>query len=73
MIIYKDILEKLKRAGYTTYVLKRDGLLGQATLTSIRNGKPISTATLDTICTLLDCQPGDVLAYVPNQDEPATE
>ena len=75
MIIYKDILEKLKQAGYTTYILKKEGLIGQATLTSLRNGKPINTATLDTICELLNCQPGEVVEFKPNkpQEEPATE
>lgn len=75
MIVYKDILEKLKRAGYTTYTLKKEGLIGQATLTNIRQGKPISTSTLDDICELLNCQPGDILEFRPNKqkEEPATE
>lgn len=66
MIIYKDIIGKLKESGYTTYTLMKQGLIGQSTLTNIRNGKPISTATLDVICDLLGCQPGDVLEHVPN-------
>lgn len=75
MIVYKNILEKLKEAGYTTYALQKQGLIGQATLTNIRKGKPINTATLDIICDLLNCQPGDVLEFKPNkpQEEPATE
>lgn len=75
MIVYKNILDKLKEAGYTTYLLQKQGLIGQATLTNIRKGKPINTATLDTICELLNCQPGDVLEFKPNkpQEEPATE
>lgn len=76
LIVYKNILEKLKEAGYSTYTLSKQGLMGQATLTNIRKGKPINTATLDVICELLNCQPGDVLEFVPNQkteEEPATE
>lgn len=76
VIVYKGILEKLKSAGYSTYALAKKGLIGQATLTNIRNGKAINTATLDTICELLNCQPGEVLEYIPNQkteEEPASE
>lgn len=74
MIVYKNILERLKDAGYTTYILMKKGLIGQSTLTNIRKGKPISTATLDVICELLDCQPGDILEYVKKtEDEPASE
>lgn len=74
MIVYKNILEQLKSAGYSSYVLMKRGLIGQATLTSIRNGKPINTVTIDSICELLNCQPGDILEYVKKaEDEPASE
>lgn len=76
MLIYKNILEKLKANGYSSYTLMKHGLLSQSTLTCIRQGKPISTASLDVICQLLDCQPGEVLEYVPNikaEEEPASE
>ena len=74
MIVYRNIIERLKEAGYSTYALMKKGLIGQATLTNIRKGKPISTTTLDVICELLDCQPGDILEYVKKtEDEPASE
>lgn len=74
MIVYRNIIERLKEAGYSTYTLMKKGLIGQATLTNIRKGKPISTTTLDVICELLDCQPGDILEYVKKaEDEPASE
>ncbi len=52
MIIYKDILNKLKEAGYSTTCLRRDKLLSESTLTKIRNNQPISIESLDTICNL---------------------
>lgn len=66
MIIYKDILLKLKAAGYTTYRIEREKLIGQATVTKLRNGDPVNLTTIDTICRLLNCQPGDILEYVPS-------
>lgn len=63
MIIYKNVLEKLKAAGFSTYTLSQQKLLSQKTLTAIRHNKPVSTTTIDTICKLAKCQPGDILEY----------
>ena len=68
MIIYKDILQKLKKAGYSTWELRKNALLTQSTLTYIRQGKPISLGSVNTICKLLNCQVGDILAYVPDEE-----
>lgn len=65
-IVYKvDVLEALKAKGYTTYKLRQDKLIGQRQLQQIREGLIVSPLVLDTLCALLDCQPGDLLQYVP--------
>lgn len=67
-IIYKiDILETLKSAGYTSYKLRKDKLLGELTIQNLRNKKMVSFANIDTICRLLSCQPGDLLEYIPDK------
>jgi len=33
----------------------------------IRTGEIASKETLNTICRLLDCQPGDILEYIPDE------
>ena len=35
----------------------------------IRQGEIVSTACLDKLCALLECQPGDILEYVPENEE----
>lgn len=65
MLKYKiDILEKLKENGYTTYKLRKDKIIGESQIQKIRNGELASKETLNTICKLLHCQPGDILEYV---------
>ena len=67
MLRYKiDILEKLKEIGYTTYKLRKDKLIGEAQIQKIRSGELASKETLNTICKLLQCQPGDILEYIEN-------
>lgn len=64
-IVYKiDILSALKKAGYSSYKIRKEKLLGEATLQKIRNGEPVSWENISTVCRLLQCQPGDILEYV---------
>ena len=68
-IRYKvDILAKLKDAGYSTYRLRTDKLLGEATIQKIRKGESVSWENISTICRLLNCQIEDILEYVPDNE-----
>lgn len=68
-IEYKiDVIAKLKEAGFSTYRIRKEKLLGEATLQKIRNGEPVSWENIATICTLLDCQPGDILQHVEREN-----
>ena len=42
-----------------------------ANLSILKTGKAraIRFSTLDAICKALDCQPGDILEYLPDEDE----
>lgn len=66
-IKYKiDVLEALKAAGYSTYRLRKDKLIGEATIQRIRSGESVSWENISTLCALLNCQPGDLLEYTPD-------
>lgn len=67
MLSYKiDILPALKAKGYTTTKIRREHIISEASLQSIRQCKPISWVNIDKLCELLECQPGDILEYIPN-------
>lgn len=66
MIIYKDILQKLKDAGYTTTRLRKEKLIPESTLTRIRNGEPIKTDTLGVICQLTGLPVEELIEYHPD-------
>ena len=69
MIRYKiDILSALKDKGYTQNKIRVEKLIGQSYLTQLRNKELVSWKTINTLCTLLNCQPGDILEYVPDKD-----
>jgi putative transcriptional regulator len=69
LIVYRDVLERLKEAGFTTYRILQEKLIPQSSLTRIRRNEPINLSTIDTICKLLNCQPGDLLEYVPDDEQ----
>ena len=67
-IQYKaDVLALLKAAGYPSTRIRAEKLLGQSYVQQLRKGELISWAALNTVCRLLDCQPGDLLEYVPDE------
>ena len=59
-----DILATLKEAGYNTTRLRKEKLLAEGVIQSLREGKYIALQNIDKICSLLDCQPADLLEYV---------
>ncbi|MDE5577237.1 MAG: helix-turn-helix transcriptional regulator [Oscillospiraceae bacterium] len=67
-VTYKiDIIAALKSAGYNTNTIRKEKLLSEGTLQSLREGKYISMDAISKICKLLNCQPGDILEYVDDE------
>ena len=71
-IRYKlDILAELKKKGYSSTRIREEKLIGQSYLQQLRRGELVSWKTLDTICSLLECQPGDLIEYVEGTQQEA--
>lgn len=69
MLRYKmDVLQELKTIGFSAYKLRKDKIMGEAQIQKIRTGEIASKETLNTLCKLLNCQPGDIIEYVPDED-----
>lgn len=58
-----EVLQALKTAGYNTTRLRREKLLAENTIQQIREGRLVSWANVARICSMLQCQPGDILEY----------
>lgn len=64
-LIYKvDVLSLLKQNGYNTSVLRKERLLAEGVIQSLRENKPISWSNIEKICSLLHCQPSDIIIFV---------
>ena len=69
MLRYKiNILEELKKAGYSSYRMRQEKGLAESTLQRIREGNTsIELESLGVICNILRCQPGDLVEWVENE------
>ena len=67
-IVYDKMLKLMEEKGITSYVCKRDNIIGQATYRKIKEGGDIVTRTIAKMCEVLNCQPGDLIEYVREAD-----
>lgn len=70
MIRYKtDIFELLKQHGYNQTRIQKEKLLPAQTQQNIKAGKSITLDTLNKICIMCKCQPGDIVEVIPTDEE----
>ncbi len=65
-ISYEKLFKKLQENNITSYIIRKDKIIPQGTLTKLRNNQNVNISTIITFCKLLNCQPGDILEYVPD-------
>ncbi len=67
-IRYKiNVLQALKNQGVSTYFIRQNNFLSQSTLTKLnKQDTNITLNNLATLCKLLECQPADLIEYVPD-------
>lgn len=68
MIRYRfDVLEKLKSIGISTYMLTKAHKIPPPTVQKLRNNDcNVSMVTINKLCAVLQCQPGDLLEWLPD-------
>ncbi len=65
MISYSPFYETLFRKNITEYALIYKHGIPANTIHRMKHGKPITTTTLDTLCSILECEVSDILEYIP--------
>ena len=69
MISYEPFYDTLKKKNITTYKLIHSYGVSRSLLDRLKHNKPISTVTINDLCTFLDCNVEDILQYVKNTDD----
>ncbi|MBD5128649.1 MAG: helix-turn-helix transcriptional regulator [Ruminococcaceae bacterium] len=66
---YDKMFALFKEKGISTYKIRKDNLISQSSLTKMKNGGDVDTKTLEKVCAILNCQPGDIMEYIPEDTE----
>lgn len=69
MITYYKLLDMLNRKGMTREQLRIAIGASANTITAISKNEPITLKTVNKICCVLNCQPGDILEYKETDTE----
>ncbi len=69
ILINLDVMMARRKMGLTELSDKVGVTLANLSVLKNNKAKAIRFSTLDAICKALDCQPGDILEYLPDEDE----
>ena len=65
MFSYRKFWKLLEQLNITQYQLIHDFNISRSTLDRLRKNGKLETTTLERICDILDCQPGDIMENLP--------
>ena len=64
MISYKPFYKTLKEKNISTYKLINEYGISRSLLDRLKHDKPISTVTINDLCTILNCRIEDIVVYI---------
>lgn len=73
IIINLDVMMAKRKVGLTELSKEVDITLANLSILKNNKAKAVRLSTLEAICKALDCQPGDILEYVPDDDAGQSE
>lgn len=66
MIAFYKLWDKMNRMGIRKKDLKDKKVVSAATINKMNNNEIVTTETLDKLCEYLECQPDEILEFIPN-------
>ena len=67
-IVYHKLMRLLAARQISFYRLKKSANISDGTLSRLRHNHSVSMATIDRICRVLQCQPGDLMEYIEDSE-----
>ena len=69
MISYEPFYKTLKDKKITTYKLINTYGVSRSLLDRLKHNKPISTVTLNDLCTFLNCKVEEIIVFVSDEEK----
>ncbi len=68
IVVNLDVMMAKRKMSVTELANKIDITMANLSILKNNKAKAVRFTTLDAICRVLDCQPGDILEYVENDE-----
>ena len=70
MITFYKLFSRLEAEGKSATAWLRANGMHPSVVNKLRKNERVNTDTLDRLCELLQCQPGDIMEYKPTTEKP---
>ena len=67
LISYDNLWLVMKKKGITQYALIKKYNISPGQITRLKRNESVSTHTIDTFCRILECDVGDIMRYIPDE------
>lgn len=68
MISYEKLWKTMKEKGISQYALIKKYKISPAQITRLKRNESVSTHTIEMFCKILDCQVGDIMEYIRDEE-----
>jgi len=63
MVSYEPLWETMRQRGITTYTLINRHRIPSKTIYNLKHNRNTTTATMETLCDILQCTPNDIVRF----------
>lgn len=71
MMVFDPLWKTMKEKNVTIYALVVKHGISRGTVNKLRHNKNVTLVTIEHLCRILQCQPGDIVAYVDEAERGA--
>lgn len=68
-VSYARLFELMERKGLKKVDLRKTYKINPKTVDSLVNNRSVTVDTIIQLCEILDCQPGDLMEYIPAESQ----
>lgn len=71
-VSYEKLFNMLHEKGLKKYYLQQNGI-NPKIIASLTKNKNVNVSSIMALCKILDCQPSDIMEYVPDENDSPSE
>ncbi len=68
MISYENLWKVMKEKGISQYTLIKQYRISPGQIPRLKRNESVSTHTIEVFCKILNCEVGDIMKYIPDED-----